>query len=105
MSLTLQKWIFCKCLYGENDKTINMEKMTRETYSQTIIRGKLMLNALQVNQKKIIPYRPFHRAIDETFKIPEIMVAFAVSEFWQGIPVRLYQPTLERWLSLLYVYK
>ena len=42
-------------------------KKARETCAQTIIRSEVMLNAL----KKIIPYRPFHRAIDETLKIPE----------------------------------
>ena len=30
-----------------------------------------MLNGFQINQK-IIPNRPFHRAIDETVKIPEM---------------------------------
>ena len=61
-----------------------------------------MLNDLQIN-KKIIPYRPFHRAIDETVKIPEMAVS--VSKFYWTIAVQLYQPTLIRWLSLLYVYK
>ena len=34
-----------------------------------------MANALQIN-KKIIPYRHFHRAIDETLKIPEMRWQF-----------------------------
>ena len=46
-----------------------MGKTARETYIQTIIRRELMLNALQINQK-IMPYRLFHRAIDETLKSP-----------------------------------
>ena len=29
-----------------------------------------MLSALRIN-KKVVPYQPFHRAIDETLKIPE----------------------------------
>ena len=28
-----------------------------------------MLNAFQINKKKIIPYRPFHRAIEETLSM------------------------------------
>ena len=58
-----------------------------------------MLNTLQINPK-IIPYRPFHQAIDETLKILEKNVlAVSVSEFDQSIAVQLYQLTLIRWLS------
>ena len=33
------------------------------------------------------------------------VLAVSVSEFYQSIAVQLYQPTLIRWLSPLYVYK
>ena len=33
------------------------------------------------------------------------VLAVSVSEFYQSIAVQLYQPSLIRWLSLLYVYK
>ena len=39
-----------------------------------------MLNALQIKQK-IIPYRPFHRAVDETLRIPEQCWAFLYLNF------------------------
>ena len=44
---------------------------------------------------KNIPYRPSHQAIDETLKILEKFL-------YLNIAVKLYQPTLIRWLSLLY---
>ena len=54
-------------------------KTVRETYIQTIIRRELMLNAPQIN-KKILPYQPFHQAIDETIdeilKIPFLYLNF-----------------------------
>ena len=62
-----------------------------------------MLNALQIN-KKIIPYQPFHWAIDETEESGNVLTT-SVFEFYQSIAVQLYQTTLIRWLSLLYVYK
>ena len=64
-----------------------------------------MLNALQINEKKFVPYRPFHRAIDEALKISKKVMAVSVSEIYQSIAVQLYQPTLIRWLSRLCVYK
>ena len=33
------------------------------------------------------------------------VLAVSVSEIYQSTPIRLYQPTLIRWSSLLYVYK
>ena len=63
-----------------------------------------MLNALQINQK-IIPYQPFHRAIERNFEDSGKVLAVSVFEFYQSITVQLYQPTLIRWLSLLYVHK
>ena len=47
-----------------------------------------MLNDLQINQK-IIPYRPFHRAIDENFEDSGIVLAVSVSQFYQSIAVQL----------------
>ena len=35
----------------------------------------------------------------------EVLTAVSVPEFHQSITVQLYQPTLIRWLTLLYVYK
>ena len=45
-----------------------------------------MLNALQIN-KKIIPYRPFHRAIHETLKIPEKCLPFLYGKFTRVLSV------------------
>ena len=55
--------------------------------------------------KKIIPYQPFHCAIDKTLKILEKVLAVSVSEIYQSIAAQLYQPMLIKWLSLLYAYK
>ena len=58
------------------------------------------------NQSKKLYLIDFsHRAIDETSKIPEKCWPFPVPEFYQSIAVQLCQPTLIRWLLLLYVYK
>ena len=62
-----------------------------------------MLNAFQIKQK-IILFRLFHQAIDETLKIPEKVLTVSVSNVNQSIAVQLYQPMLIRWLSLLCVY-
>ena len=80
--------------------TINMGKTAKETYIQTIIICEFLLNALQINQK-IIPFRPFHRAIDETLKIAEKCWPFMYQNF-----NRLLQFSFVSlgW-SLLYVYK
>ena len=41
----------------------------------------------------------------QNFEDPGKVLAISVSEFYQSIAFQLYQPTLTRWLSLLYVYK
>ena len=46
------------------------ENGARNIYSNYNQMRELMLNTLQIN-KKVIPYRPFHRAIDKSLKIPE----------------------------------
>ena len=63
-----------------------------------------MLNALQINQK-IIPYRPFHRALNRrNFEgFGKVLAVSVLIEL--GIGVQLYQPTPIGWLSLLCVYK
>ena len=49
-----------------------------------------MLNALQINQK-IIPCRPFHRAIDRrNFEDCGKVLTVSVSEFDQAIAAQLY---------------
>ena len=47
--------------------------------------------------KKIMPYRPFHRAIDETLKSPEKFWPFLYLNLPEyNFAVQLYQPTLIR---------
>ena len=76
-----------------------MDRQYSENGARNIYQNKNQMRAYvecSLNQsKKIIPYRPFHREIDEA----------SVSEFYQSIADQLYQATLIRWLSLLYVYK
>ena len=56
--------------------------------------------------KKIMPYLPFHRAIDETLKSPEKCWPFLCLNLQRyNFAVQRYLPTLIRWLPLLYVYK
>ena len=63
-----------------------------------------MLNALQIDQKDytLLTFPSSNRG---NFEDSGIVLAVSVSEFYQSIAVQLYQPTLIRWLSLLYVYK
>ena len=62
-----------------------------------------MLNALQINKKYTLSTFPFsnQRNFEDSGKV----LAVSVSQFYWSIAVKLYQPTLIRWLSLLYVYK
>ena len=53
-----------------------------------------MLNDLQIN-KKIIPYRPFHQAIDETLKIPEKCLPFLYLNFTRVLQFNSANPSLE----------
>ena len=50
--------------------TINIGKTERETYSN-YKQMRAYVECSPNQPKKIIPYRPFHRAIDETLKIPK----------------------------------
>ena len=63
-----------------------------------------MLNALQIN-KKIIPYPIFPAINRESFEDSGKVLVVSVFEIYHSIAAQLYQPTLMRWLSLLYVYK
>ena len=51
------------------------------------------VEALQINQK-IIPYRPFHRAIDETLKIPEKCWPFLYLNFTRVLQFSSTSPRL-----------
>ena len=62
-----------------------------------------MLNALQINQKNYI-LSTFPLSNRRNFEDSRKVLAVSVFEFYQSIAVQLYQPTLIRWLSLLYVY-
>ena len=55
----------------------NGERNMYSNYNQ--IRAYVELSPNQL--KKIIPYRPFHRAIDETLKIPEKCWPFLYPKF------------------------
>ena len=63
-----------------------------------------MFNALQINQKNytVSTFRSSNR---RNFEDSGKVLAVSVFEFYQSIAVQLYQPTLMRWLSLLYVHK
>ena len=68
---TFQKRTLFKGLYGENDRpSIYTENGARNIYSSyNQMRGELMLKlSIRIN-KKVIAYRSFHQAIDETLKI------------------------------------
>ena len=80
--------------YGEN---------SARTFIQTMIRGELMLNAPQINQKNYT-LSTFPSSNRRNFEDSGKVLAISVSEFYQSIAVQLYQPTVIRWLSLLYVY-
>ena len=58
--------------------------MAQETYVKTIMRRKLIVNAIQIN-RQIIPYRQFDRAVGKTLKIMEKFLYGFVSEFYQVI--------------------
>ena len=62
-----------------------------------------MLNALQINTKNTLSTYPSNnrRHFEDSGKV----LVVSVSEIYQIIAVQLYQPTLIRWLSLLYVWK
>ena len=63
-----------------------------------------MLNALQINQKSYT-LSTFPSSSRRNFVDSMKVLAITVSEFYQNIEIQPYQPTLIRWLSLLYVYK
>ena len=63
-----------------------------------------MLNTLQINQKRYT-LSTFPLSNRQTFQDSGKVLAVSVFEFYQSIAVQLYQPTLIRWLSLLYVHK
>ena len=63
-----------------------------------------MLNALQINQKNYT-LSTFPSSNRRKFEDSGKVLTVSVLEFYQSIAVQLYQPTLIKWLSLLYVYK
>ena len=65
---------------------------------------RLMLNALQINQK-IYTLSTFPSSNRRNFEDSGIVLAVSVSQFYQSIAVHIQKPRLIRWLSLLYVYK
>ena len=81
-----------------------MGKTAREIHIQTIYVEcspnqfkklcSLMLNALQINYK-IIPYRPFHQAIDETLRIPEQCWPFLYLNFTRVLQFSSNSPDLK----------
>ena len=64
-----------------------------------------MLNALQINQEKIMPYRPFHRAIDETLKTPEKCWTFLCLNLPEYGIILQFSSASPRLLPPAYVYK
>ena len=66
---TFAKWTLCKGLYGENDGPSTWRKWReKHIFNYNQMRAYVECS---LNQPKIIPYRPFHRATHETLKIPE----------------------------------
>ena len=63
-----------------------------------------MMNAFQINKKNYI-FSTFPSSNRRSFEDSGKVLAVSVTEFYQNIAVQLYQPTLKRWLSLMYVYK
>ena len=67
---TFQKWTFYKGLYAENDGPSIWGKGARNIYlNYNQMRAYVEYSPNQ--PKKKLFFRPFHRAIDETLKIPE----------------------------------
>ena len=69
-----------------------MTKMAREAKIQTIIRSEVMLNALQINFKKLYLV---DLSIEQSMKIPGKCWPLVYLNFYQSIAVQLYQPTLD----------
>ena len=84
---TFEKSTFCKGLYGENDELSTLGKQ-RENHIQTIIRGELMLNALQINQKNYT-LSTFPSSNRRNFDDSRIVLAVSVPQFYQSIAVQL----------------
>ena len=71
-----------------------MDHQYKENGARTIYSNNNQMRALQINQKKIIPYRPFHRAIDETLKIPEQCWPFLYLNFTRVLQFSSNSPGL-----------
>ena len=63
-----------------------------------------MLNALQINKNNYI-FSTFPSSNQQNFEDSGKVLAVSETEFYQSIAVQLHQPTLKRWLLLMYVYK
>ena len=70
MLLIFQKLTFSKRLYGENDGPSIQGKLSKKHIFK-LQSDESLCRILSKSIKKIVPQRPFHRAIDETLKIPE----------------------------------
>ena len=74
---TFEKWTFYEGLYGENDGPSILGKWREKhifiNYNQMRAYVKCSPNQ---SIKKIMPYQPFHRAIDETLKSLEKCMPF-----------------------------
>ena len=85
------------------------EKMMDHQYRENGARNHNQMRAyvecFSNQSKKIISYWSFHRSNRRNFEDSGKVLAVSVSEIYQSTAVRLYQPTLIRWLSPLYVYK
>ena len=86
----LRKWL-----------TISIRKTAQETYIQTRIRLKFIVNAIQINKKNL----HFHRAIGETLKIPEkLWLVLRLNFIYPGILVERTLNTKKEFASFVGVH-
>ena len=100
MLLTFQKWAFCKERMMDHQCRKNRARHIYSNYNQ--MRAYVECSP---NQSKNYTISTFPSSNRRNFEDFEKILAVSVPDFYQSIAVQLYQPTLIRWLSLLYVYK
>ena len=102
---TFEKRTSYKGLYGENDgSSIYGESGARNIYSN-YHQMRAYVECFPNQPKNNYTLSAFPSSNRQNFEDFGKVLAVSVSEFYWSIAVQLYQPTLIRWLSLLYVYK
>ena len=90
---TFLKWTFYKGLYGENDGP-SIWGQRREKHVFKLKSDESLCWMLSKSIKKIIPYLPFDRAMDETLKILEMCWPFLYLNFTRVLQSSSTSPRL-----------